>query len=347
MTEFRAENKEQIKYLLGEMSENEREAVEERMFADGDFFADLLELENDLTDSFVRGRLSEVDRQRYEKSLEKFPERREKLANAAALREFIRLENDSANIETVGFWEKVRAFFAVNSFAAQAVFAALLLMMTISAGYLLYDRYRLNQQLAELKNKQDVQQQSQETELEKQLDEVREREKTLQAELSNSQTELNNKQTQTVELREQIASEQSERQRLEKELEDLRRKRENQTPDSPKNKSAPPQTVFAGVFLSSVSGGKGGSTDVKYLEIGHDVSNIRLTLQIPPESMARKFSVSLNDAKVISNVNLRNGKSVMINIPANKFKFGGENRITLNAVGGGSFDYLLIVERRK
>lgn len=348
MAEFRAENNEQMKYLLGELSENERVAVEERMFADEDFFADLLELENDLTDAFVRGGLSEFDGQRYEKSLEKFPERREKLANAAALREFIRLENEKGEVISAGFWEKIHSLFAVNSFATQAAFAALLLMMTIGAGYLLYDRYRLNQQLAELKKRQNIEQQSKENELENQLNQIREREKTLQAELSNSQTELDNKQTQTAELQAKIESEQAERQRLEAELADLRRKRETQIPESPKNKIAPPQTVFASVFLSSVSGGKGGGGgDIKYLEIGKDVSNIRLTLEIPAENTARKFSVDLNGAKVISNVNLRNGKTVVVSIPAKKFKFGGENRVTVKASDGGSFDYLLIVEKRK
>ena len=344
--EFQAENQEQLKYLLGESSEIEREAVEERMFADGDFFADLLELENDLSDAFVSGRLLEVDRQRYEKSLARFPERRENLLNAWALHEFIRLETNSSVTETVGFFEKIRAFFSTGSFATRAMFAALLLMLTIGTGFLLYDRYRLSQQLANLKNDQNVEQQQRENELEKQLEEIREREKTLQARLSNSQTELDDSQTQTVELREKIESEQAQRQRLERELENLRRKRENQTPNSPKNNAAPPPPLFAGIFLSPVSGGK-GTDDIKYLEIGKDVSNIRLTLQIPPENTARKFSVDLNGLKVISNVSLRGGKTVVVSISANKFKFGGENRITLNSADGESFDYLLIVERRK
>lgn len=44
--------------------------------------------------------------------------------------------------------------------------------------------------------------------------------------------------------------------------------------------------------------------EVGYLEIGKDVSSVRLTLQIPAENKAKKFAVSLNGAKISSNVNL-------------------------------------------
>lgn len=346
MTEFRAENKEQLNYLLGELSENEREAVEERMFADEDFFAGLLELENDLTDAFVRGELSENDSQRFEKSLNKFPERREKVKNAAALQKFIRLENDSPKTaESVGFWEKIRAFFSGNAFASQMVIAGLLLLMTIGAGYLLYDRYRLNQQIADLKNKQDAESQQKENDLQNQLNAIREREENLQKELSENQTKLDNSQEKTENLQNQIEREQAERRRLEKELEELRRNRPNQIPESPNDKTAPPQTVFASVFLSPSAGSKSGGEKIGYLQIGKDVSSVRLTLQIPPENTAKKFSVSLNGAKIISNVNLRNGKTLNINIPANRFKKNAENRITAEAANGGeSYDYYLAVE---
>jgi TolA-binding protein len=345
MTEFQAENKEQLSYLLGELSKNEREAVEERMFADEDFFADLLELENDLVDAYVGGGLSENVRLRFEKSLNKFSERREKIKNAAALREFIRLENDSSKVsETVGFWERIRAFFAGNAFGMKAVFAGLLILLTIGTAYLLYDRYRLNSELAELKNKQDIEQQQKESELQDQLNAIREREENLQKQLSENQTKLDNSQEQTENLQNQIEREQAEKERLEKELEDLRRKRPNNIPESPKNKVSPPQTVFASVLLSPIAGSKGGG-EVGYLNIGKDVSSVRLTLQVPAENTAKKFSVSLNGAKFGSNVNLRNGRLLVVNIPASKFKMNAENRITATAVDGGSFDYYLVIER--
>lgn len=233
------------------MSESERVAVEERMFADEDFFADLLELENDLTDASVRGELSESDARRFEESLSKFPERREKVKNAIALREFIRLENDSPKVvETVGFWDRIRAFFAGNAFASQMVIAGLLILMTIGAGYLLYDRYRLNGQLAELKKSQDIEARQKEISLQNQLNAIREREENLQKQLSENRTKLDNSQEQSETLQNQIEREQAEKQRLEKELEELRRKRPNQIPESPNNKVASPKTVFASVFLS-------------------------------------------------------------------------------------------------
>ncbi len=349
MMEFQAENKEKIKYLLGEATEIEREAVEERMFADEDFFAGLLELENDLTDAFVRGKLSETDTLRFEKSLSKFPERHEKIKNAAALREFIRLENVSPKVsktETAGFWDKIRAFFTSNPFAAQAVFAGILILLTVCTSFLVYDRYRMNQQLADLKNKREVEQNQKENELQNQLNAIREREVNLQKQLSENQTKLDNSQKQTENLQNEIEREQTEKRRLEKELEDLRRKRPEQIPNPLNNKIAPSNPVFASISLFSAAGGK-GLDEVGYLEIGGNISRIRLILKLPPENSAKKFAVRLNEANITSNVKTRNGKTLIVTIPSNNFKIGAENRVTIAGENGENYNYYIVITKEK
>jgi len=54
------------RYLLGEVSDDERSEIEQGYFADDAFFDQLIDVQNDLVDSYVRGTLPQADRQRFE-----------------------------------------------------------------------------------------------------------------------------------------------------------------------------------------------------------------------------------------------------------------------------------------
>jgi anti-sigma factor RsiW len=53
-------------YLLGELSEPERAAIESEYFADGQRFEEVCALEDDLIDDYVRGNLASGERERFE-----------------------------------------------------------------------------------------------------------------------------------------------------------------------------------------------------------------------------------------------------------------------------------------
>jgi anti-sigma factor RsiW len=74
-----------IKYLLGELSDQGRDQIEDKYFADDAFHERLLVLEEELTDSYVREELSPEQRQHFEKWFLRSPERVERLAFARAL----------------------------------------------------------------------------------------------------------------------------------------------------------------------------------------------------------------------------------------------------------------------
>ncbi|PYS70334.1 MAG: hypothetical protein DMF69_13855 [Acidobacteria bacterium] len=46
------------RYLLGELSESEQSVLEKEYFTDPQFFDQMLKIENELVDDYVRGRLS-------------------------------------------------------------------------------------------------------------------------------------------------------------------------------------------------------------------------------------------------------------------------------------------------
>jgi anti-sigma factor RsiW len=73
------------RYLLGELPEDERARVEDEAFADAEILAQLLAVENDLVDEYVRGELTGEARHRFERMFLNSAERRRKIAFAGAL----------------------------------------------------------------------------------------------------------------------------------------------------------------------------------------------------------------------------------------------------------------------
>ncbi|HLE62954.1 MAG TPA: hypothetical protein VI750_07440, partial [Pyrinomonadaceae bacterium] len=72
-------------YLLGELSQPEQTALEERYFSDSGLFVQLLETENDLIDDYARGHLSATLRRRFEQHYLAHPKRRARLRFGEAL----------------------------------------------------------------------------------------------------------------------------------------------------------------------------------------------------------------------------------------------------------------------
>ena len=74
------------RYLLGELTEEEQEKIEERAFRDRRYLLEIEALECDLIDDYVRGALSEGQRRQFEERFLASAERRRKLQFARALK---------------------------------------------------------------------------------------------------------------------------------------------------------------------------------------------------------------------------------------------------------------------
>ena len=74
-----------IRYLLGDVTEQERNQLEEQYASNRDLLAKLTELENDLIDDYVNGALSDNDRALFESSYLKNAERNQRREFATAL----------------------------------------------------------------------------------------------------------------------------------------------------------------------------------------------------------------------------------------------------------------------
>jgi hypothetical protein len=80
-------------YLLGTLPEAEQDAIAEAHLTDAGVFEQLLEVENDLIDDYVRGRLTAVERRQFEGYLNSLPDGWHKVAVARALIEVVAEES--------------------------------------------------------------------------------------------------------------------------------------------------------------------------------------------------------------------------------------------------------------
>lgn len=120
-------------YLLGELPENEAEALEEAFFADDELFAILQSVEDDLVDAYVDQELDGHQRARFEARFLITPDGRRKVAFARALR--AKLTEAPARTATPDrtFWQALREWLwpasPMGRFATVAITAALLLVV--------------------------------------------------------------------------------------------------------------------------------------------------------------------------------------------------------------------------
>lgn len=149
-------DKEIRRFLLGGLDEEARQGVERRLLTEEDFFEELLFVEEELTDEYLNGGLSEDERRAFEAHFLSTPERLRKLSFAKALGRYV---SENSEAESAGAAEsrprvaassvaaaddaaatwagRVRAFWGARSrpLRAAAAFAAALLM--VGAAWLL------------------------------------------------------------------------------------------------------------------------------------------------------------------------------------------------------------------
>jgi len=75
-------------YLLGELSDDSRQRVEETLLADDDFYQELLIAEDELVDEYLAGTIPAGGRERFERHFLVTSARRRKLAFASAFRKY-------------------------------------------------------------------------------------------------------------------------------------------------------------------------------------------------------------------------------------------------------------------
>ena len=339
-------NREQLKrYLYAEMTLEERELLEEELFLNDEFFAETVDLENELIDLYAANKLSGEELLRFEQSLEKFPERREKIANAVALRTFIEEERSRTFVETGGterqtFWGKLSGMFTMP--VLTYAMSGILVLLTIFTAVLFLENRQKEEELAALQNvgqnnnsvKSKVEEQ-----LREKLEQANERENQLQKKIDNEREA-------SGELAEELDRERQTREKLRNELEKVREKNSNIPPVNTEIS----QSRIASIKLNPT---KFNSADreIRTASIGKKTTLIQINLSLPDETKNdERFSVNLNSKPFLENIAARksaDGKeTISLTIQTENLP-NGKNKLTvLDKNGKEKTEYLFEVNKQ-
>jgi len=163
-----------IRYLLGDLPEDEQIRIEERFFTDDEYFEQLLALEDDLIDDYVNGELTDREREQFEEYFLASPTRRQRVEFAKT---FMRAGSlpalaeiampGEARPEPVPWWRTVMVFWRAQSLLRRFALAASVLLV-LGGSWLIVDTMRLRNHVEQLQPKR-VKSQRREQELVQQI----------------------------------------------------------------------------------------------------------------------------------------------------------------------------------
>jgi hypothetical protein len=134
-----------VDYLLGRLPESETERLDELSIADDEFAEKLRSVENDLVDSYVRGELSGNVLDNFKSHYMQSSRRREKLAFAETFVNTIDNSKSALPEESTVRTYRRKVFFTTPAF--QWGFAAAALVILLLSGYLIFENFRLRNEI--------------------------------------------------------------------------------------------------------------------------------------------------------------------------------------------------------
>jgi hypothetical protein len=136
-----------VRYLLGQMTEEEQQQVEESYIGHDEFFERLLVVEDELIDGYVRGQLSDQEREHFESYFLRTPARRKRTEFAEALYHYSSRPQKGLGTLLTMSPSTPRAALTKPSRGALWMAIAAALIMAIGISWLLVDRVRLKREI--------------------------------------------------------------------------------------------------------------------------------------------------------------------------------------------------------
>lgn len=128
------------RYLLGGLLPEGREDLEDRYLSDGDVYDELLAIEDDLIDAYVRGELAGDDRQDFETRYLSTPERIQKVEFARALNHAAAMHRRETRQPSV--WQRIWASLSVTQGIPRWSLAVAMVLVSVSVALLIVQQRR-------------------------------------------------------------------------------------------------------------------------------------------------------------------------------------------------------------
>jgi hypothetical protein len=290
------------RYLLGDLPEDERQHVEEKLMTDGEFFTQVEMIGEELIEDYVRDALTRQERERLEQNFLGTLEGREQVRLSTALR--ARAPGESANRLPITD-EPVPQPFPAMPYPPSRIsvltysLAAMLLIMICACLWLASKSYQLKREVEQLQAERSAPSKD-DSQIEKELLQLRELNESLRAELKR---------------------EEERRAALEKETSTLRA----QARQADSNTAQANETVAMITLTPGTPRDMGGR---KTLLLGPHTTRVRLSLIVPMEPYKNYRAVLLKEREAIESREIETAqstgarKSVELNLPADRFTHG-------------------------
>ena len=140
------------RYLLGILSEDERERFEQQYFSDNALFEEVELAEDDLVDRYIRGELTDSDRSLFEQALSNSPRLHDRIEFARILSrksasQVTQLQPKVEIVSEPGFWKRL---FAPENQSVRLAYGFAVLLVLIGGAVVFTGWMNLRQQSAEL-----------------------------------------------------------------------------------------------------------------------------------------------------------------------------------------------------
>ena len=315
-------------FLLGGLSEDDRQSVEEHFFRDDSFYEQVLAFQEELADDYVQDRLSPGQRSQFEKYFLQSPRRRERVEFATAFSGALArpVAGDAAIMPVravlttpakAGWWEPFLAFLRPGLVPAMSL---AMLLLLIGGTWLYLYNWRLSGDVAQAQKAREASiQQSQAHE----------------AEAARKRQEL---ESQIAALRTQGDELQSKVREKERELEALQRQKQTAQAES--------SAAFVATF-TLLPGLTREPTEPERLIIPATARSVQLRLGLERAEDYQSYLAEVRTARgnlVWSKSGLLSqrsaaGQVVVLNFP-NKYLANGEYEVTLKGAAAGKLDAL-------
>ena len=187
-----------VRYLLGQLSEEEQQQIEQRAFDDDEFYRQVLEVEDDLRCAYAQGTLSLGQKELFEKRFLVFADERKRVTIARDMMAELRQASveDTASSQAARKTDRSLLSWFFGSASPAMRFAAAAAAMVILAGvvWLLFETARLRNEINRLQaeraaaeqhlDERSAEERARVEQLDRQIEEERERRAQLEQELA-------------------------------------------------------------------------------------------------------------------------------------------------------------------
>ncbi|MEO6393067.1 MAG: hypothetical protein ABIP75_14560 [Pyrinomonadaceae bacterium] len=288
-----------IGYLLGELPEGERSALEERYFADSRIFDQLVAAENKLVDKYARGQLTDDLRVRLERTYLADPARRDRVKFAQAFAEKTgAFQAAAAPLPRVSWLQNLLAGSRSLKPAFRYSLAFATLLVVLFGAWLLVNAWRRQREAAQIQANTNQQ--------ERERADQSERERKRAEEIANGNDPV--RQTPLPPLE----------------------------PTPTPKPSSEPRSVTLALTIGGVRGGGGSATPT--LALAPATTQVRLVLRLTDNDYPtyRATLRSVSSAAILSQLNVKPrtagaGVTIIFTVPATKL-VGGDYVLTISGV---------------